>query len=206
MSKGMKTRKLSIRLKLILYISFVSVLCCCMIGVFAYIKGSRMLENESKEGAMGLAKVASDEIDSEKFQEITSNEDDYYKELFDLLLKYKESNIIDYIYTMKMDGDVLEFVVDADPDDPEDVGSEYKLIEDMKPAFDGKVCCDKKVSSDRWGKYYSAYAPIFDENHQVVGIVGCDIGIKRVNKDLHQLRMTVKLMSESAASEGNGIE
>ena len=154
-----------------------------------------MLENESKEGAMGLAKVASDEIDSEKFQEITSNEDDYYKELFDLLLKYKESNIIDYIYTMKMDGDVLEFVVDADPDDPEDVGSEYKLIEDMKPAFDGKVCCDKKVSSDRWGKYYSAYAPIFDENHQVVGIVGCDIGIKRVNKDLHQLRMTVKLMS-----------
>ena len=187
----MKTRKLSIRIKLILYISVVSILCCCIIGIFTYIKGSKMLVNESKEGAMGLAKVAAGEVDGEKFLKITSSDDAYYDELYDTLIKYTDSNSIDYIYTMKMNGDVLEFVVDADLEDPEDVGTEYKFLRDMKPAFEGKVCCDKEISSDEWGKYYSAYAPIFDEDKNVVGIVGCDIGIAKINKDLNKLKVTI---------------
>ena len=71
------------------------------------------------------------------------------------------------------------------------VGTEYKFLRDMKPAFEGKVCCDKEISSDEWGKYYSAYAPIFDEDKNVVGIVGCDIGIAKINKDLNKLKVTI---------------
>lgn len=97
------------------------------------------------------------------------------------LSKYKQSGMIAYIYSMKMEDEVLQFVVDTDEEDPADFGEEYELLEDMVFAFRGEVCCDSEVTSDEWGDYYSAYAPIFDDAGNVKGIVGCDVTIDRID-------------------------
>ena len=187
----MKTRKISIRWKLMISFSLLSIICCCVIGVFTYLRVSDMMIDEKKEAAMGLAKVAAGEIDGEEFDKITSEEDDYFAEVISILNKYKGSSMIEYIYTMKLHDDTLEFVVDSDEEDPADVGEEYEWLEDMQPAFEGKECCDSELTSDEWGTYFSAYAPIFDRDGEVRGIVGCDIAIKSINEALKKLKMAL---------------
>lgn len=176
-----KTRKMSIRAKLMVLISGMCIICLGVIGIVIYQRVSAMMIQQSKEDAMGLAVTAASEIDGAEFDAIDTEEDDYFQTVYDILSKYKQSGMIAYIYSMKMEDEVLQFVVDTDEEDPADFGEEYELLEDMVFAFRGEVCCDSEVTSDEWGDYYSAYAPIFDDAGNVKGIVGCDVTIDRID-------------------------
>lgn len=183
-----------------LYIMLVSLLSFSLLGVIIYKSVGEMFISHSRTNAMGLAVIAANEIDGDKFETIRSKDNDEFYEVYELLDKYKDFNMLQYIYTMRMEDDVLTFVVDADPDDPAGCGEEYNLLEDMIPAFHGQVCCDKKLTKDKWGKFFSAYAPIFNSDHEVVGIVGCDITTADITRRLAILRnVIVFLISVFAA-------
>lgn len=190
----MKTRKISIRTKLMILISGMCIICLALIGVVTYNRVSRMMVELSKESTMSIAVVAANEIDGTQFATIESVEDDYYQVVYDSLAKYKQGGMITYIYTMKMDDDILRFVVDTDEEEPAELGEEYELLDDMRPAFDGQACCDSEITSDEWGTYYSSYAPIFDEAGNVVGIVGCDITLDSVEEQLSGLRNLIIML------------
>lgn len=137
---------------------------------------------------MEFAKFAANEIDADALSGITSTEDPGFDEILATLTKYQNTKLITYAYTMrKLDDKTVEFVVDAD--EWENVGETYPLLDDMKPAFDGEVCCDKETTRDQWGDFISAYAPIFDpDDHHVVGIVGCDITVESIEEVKQTLR------------------
>ena len=52
---------------------------------------------------------------------------------------------IKYIYTMRMNGDRLEFIVDADTEEGAAIGEEYEIIivDTMKPLDDTPAVCKK---------------------------------------------------------------
>lgn len=182
-----------------LYIIIVSLLCFSLLGVIIYNNVSDMMIEQSKSNAMGLSVIAANEIDGDIFETIRSEEDEGFSYVYDLIEKYKDYNMLEYIYTMRLEDGVLTFVVDADPEDPAKCGEEYEWLEDMEPAFAGQVCCDKSLTQDKWGKFFSAYAPIFNSNHEVVGIVGCDIMTSDINARLERLsRMIIILISTFA--------
>lgn len=184
----MKTRKLSIRVKLTIVISLVSVIGFCLMGIITYSRTSKVLISQIKNDAMGLANVAASEIDGDMFASIESEDDEAYQIVYDSLDKYKLSETIQYIYSMKQVGDKQAvFVVDTDEEDPAELNEEYEWLEDFEPAFAGEVCADSDITTDEWGSYFSAYAPIMDGD-QVVGIVGCDVSIESINKSLAVLR------------------
>ena len=190
----MKTRKLSIRMKLMLSISAMSIVCCVLIGSIIYSKVSTMLVDQKKSDAMAIAQIAAGELDGEKFAAIETTEDAYFQETYDLLSKYKDGSTIEYIYSMKLDGDCPVFVVDTDEEEPADLFEEYEMLADMEPAFAGEVCSDEEITSDEWGSYFSSYAPIFNGTGQVTGIVGCDITIESIDKDMSMLRMIIVIV------------
>lgn len=190
----MKTRKLSIRVKLTIIISLVSIIGFCLMGIITYSRVSRILINQIKSDAMGLARVAAGEIEGDIFASIESEEDEAYQIVYDSLDKFKMSETIQYIYSMKQVGDKQAvFVVDTDEEAPADLNEEYEWLEDFEPAFAGEVCADTDITTDEWGSYFSAYAPIMEDN-QVVGIVGCDVSVESVNKSLSQLRVMIIIL------------
>lgn len=191
----MKTRKFSIRTKLLVSVSAIGVICCLLLGTITYRIVSNMMVEQSKSDAMALAKVAAAEIDGEQYAAIQSAEDKSFTEVYEQLSKYKESGMIEYIYSMKLQDGQVQFVVDTDEEEPADFGEEYEMLEDMQTAFDGKVSCDKEITSDEWGSYFSAYAPITKGKNEVVGIVGCDISIDSINDQLAGLRNIIILIT-----------
>lgn len=81
----MKTRKMSIRAKLMVLISGMCIICLGIIGVITYNRVSHMMIEQSKESAMGLAVVAANEIDGTQFSAIETGEDAYYQIVYDSL-------------------------------------------------------------------------------------------------------------------------
>lgn len=171
-----------------LYIILASLLCFALLGVIIYRNVSNMMIEQSKSNAMGLSVIAANEIDGDVFDTIRSEKDPAYFDVLESLTKYTDYHMLQYIYTMRLEDDVLTFVVDADPKDPAACGEEYEWLEDMRDAFEGRVCCDKTLTRDKWGSFFSAYAPIFNSDNEVVGIVGCDIMTSDIATRLKALR------------------
>ena len=126
----MKQNK-GIKEKLIFYILIISFVCFGLLGIIAYRCVGSLMIQQSKEDAMCMAEVAAYEIDGDLLMSITSENDEAYKQVNDMLFKYMESDLIEYIYTMRLDGDSVRFIVDADPEDPASFGEEYNLLADM---------------------------------------------------------------------------
>ncbi|MBO4337642.1 MAG: EAL domain-containing protein [Lachnospiraceae bacterium] len=195
-----KKRRVLIKNKTAGYILAGSLLLFLVMGITTYYKISDLMIDHSKQSSMSLAQTIAAEIDGDVMAAVTSNDSPEYKEVLDLLSKYRDYAYIKYIYTMRLDENaVLRFIVDADTDDPVACNTEYEWIEDMRPAFEGQVSCDERVTSDEWGSYYSAYAPVFDKNKNVVGIVGVDVSIDDINAYLSKLLRTLIIIFSGTA-------
>ena len=81
---------------------------------------------------------------------------------------------IKFIYTMRMNGGSLEFIVDADTEDGAAIGEEYEIYDEIADAFKGKTTVDSQMTSDEWGDFYSAFAPVYNSAKEIIGIVGVD--------------------------------
>ena len=81
---------------------------------------------------------------------------------------------IKYIYTMRMNGDRLEFLVVADTEEGAAIGEEYEIYDEIAEAFDGNATVDSEMTSDEWGDFYSAFAPVYNSSGEIAGIVGVD--------------------------------
>jgi len=180
-------------------ILIAAALCFSVLGFFIYKTISSGILDKRKASAMDVIAVVSDELNREygdKFEKITSAGDPEYSEIMDVLSKYEKSSSVDYIYTMKMQGDELVFVVDADPSEENRAlyGEKYPMTEDIEPAFRGEICCDKKISSDKWGSYISAYAPVMNSQGKVVGIVGVDTKTEKIYREFGILKIQIILL------------
>lgn len=159
-----------------------------LLGLVIYFNVSNMMVAQSKNNAMGLAIIAANEIDGDSFDTIRSGRDDAYFDVLEKITKYTDYSMLQYIYTMRYKNEKLTFVVDADPKNPAACGEEYEFLPEMEPALHGQACCDSKLIKDKWGSFFSAYAPIFNSEHEVVGMVGCDIRTSDIVDRLTRLR------------------
>ena len=189
----MRTKSIKIKTKIMLAIALIAAICSIVVGIIVYMSFKGSMIEHSKENAMALVTVAANEVDGEMFASIDSAECEAFSTVYDILSKYKDADTIDYIYSMAKDGDKLCFIVDTDEEDPADYGEEYEWLEDMQPAFDGEVCCDSEVTTDEWGSYYSAYAPIRNGS-EVVGIVGVDIPVTSIEEDMKSIRYEITVI------------
>lgn len=180
--------KLSSKNMLRICVSVISIICIILIGMLFYKRGSDLVIVQSQNEATAMARSAAEKLDGDRFAAIDSDKSEGFKYVYDELSKYKGSESLEFIYTMKMLGDELVFVVDTDEEAPADYLEPYEWLETMAPAFEGTVCADDEFTTDEWGTYISGYAPIFDSKNQVVGIVGCDIKKSTIDGRIATLR------------------
>lgn len=172
----------------------IGIIGFALLGRVTYLQVSRIIINQHREDAMGIAATAAQALDGDVFLRITGAQGEEYSQSYDVLDDYLTNNLITYIYALRQEGDHLVFVIDTDPEDPAAYGEHYELIESMKPALMGEVCSDTEYTTDRWGTYFSAYAPIKDASGAVVGIVGADITIDTIRIVLSRLRNMVIIL------------
>lgn len=109
-----------------------------------------------------------------------------YSNIEKVLLEVKtaqNSMNIPYIYIVRYEGDELVFIVDTDLINPAEYGEKIVYTPAQDVAWkSGKTVVDDEPYEDEWGKYYTAWSPIFDSTDHVVGLVGVDFEAVEVKK------------------------
>ncbi|RMC92859.1 HAMP domain-containing protein [Clostridium autoethanogenum] len=116
-------------------------------------------------------------IDKNKIEKIIkdkSNNSKEYGEVLNSMIVFKAKKDIKNFYVyIKKDNKTAQFLIDASPD-PADYLESYEMQGGMISAFDGSIAVDSEPSSDKWGTYMSAYAPIKNSSGQVIAAIGVD--------------------------------
>lgn len=186
---------LSLKLKLFAIFFGLSAFTVLIVSATLFTQIREDYYNLLRQELTAVASMASTHINGETIKTLTDPaqaSSSAYDEIKQQLTAIKATSPnIKYIYTMRatQDPNYLAFIVDADEEDPADIGELYDAtsLPAMVEAFT-KPSADTQPVTDKWGSTLSGYAPVYDSQSQVVAIVGVDMGTDKIVGQLSNYR------------------
>lgn len=157
-------------------------------GISIYYMRNYLL-NVSRSHTMSVAETAAAIIDADRISGIWAGDEgtEAYAEVLEQLQNFLVDEDIEYIYTMRQVEGTVQFVVDADTEEGAAIGEEYETYDKIESAFAGEAALDEEVTTDEWGSFYSAFAPIVNDEGEVAAIVGVDCSIDSINEKIQDM-------------------
>ena len=176
-----------------------------LMGLSLMFMARKSLSEQIQQRMLDVAKTAAAQLNGDEIKYIKAEDEgtDEYERAAKVLRSYHDNIDLDYIYGVNDDGDgTFSFAIDPDPDDPAEFGQTIEATEALKEAAKGNASVDKKAHSDEWGRFYSAYAPILDSEHNVVGIIGVDFNADLYDSKLNSNRAIAAIITMAALTIG----
>jgi diguanylate cyclase (GGDEF)-like protein len=118
-----------------------------------------------------------------------------YESIMRPLLYFQHNIDLKYIYVIHDQGNG-NFTFGLDPsDDPGEFGSPIVYTDALYKASLGTPAADDKFYEDAWGKFYSAYSPVFNSKGKVAGIIAVDFSAEWYEKQLATLTRTTLIVA-----------
>lgn len=175
-----------------LVVSGGALLCGCVALVSVVVLARRALVAEVHDGLARLATAAAGLVDGDAHSALVAKDQwggpEYERAIRPLRRLHTSAPNIAYIYTIRLVGDRIHFVLDtAKPGDADLDGVEdHSYLLDPYPDADSYVFVSLAEARtvvtpepfrDAWGTFMSAYAPIFDSAGRIDGLVGIDMDL-----------------------------
>ncbi len=167
---------------------------------FIYSNSMTVLEAEIRDGLLRTVSGIAACLDGDKIATFTDPKDVSRQDYQDMVALLQRARIgtkhCSYLYVNRIVDEKVYFIIDPISIDENgkplynDAASlepsiPMSLYEDadeylIKAFKEGKAYVADQTYTDRWGTFYSAYAPIFDSNKKVVGTLGADLRINEL--------------------------
>jgi len=199
----MKTRKLSICNRFFLLFAFLMLAGTGLLGYFSFQKSQSALLTQIQANAINIASCASANIDGELLQRIHEGDEksENYNTLVEQMALFRDNANLEYIYTLKLSGDKVVYIVDADLEEPASIGDECESTPAMLMALQTSASTvDEKTVTDEWGTHLSAYSPVFGSSGNIVGAVGVDISADWISEQIGAIRNTIILIATASGA------
>lgn len=174
-----KKRMRSIRAQLVGSFVLLVLVISTIINVQSYRNNYKHYISDIRNQVERIAAGAALFVDGEMhatFTDPSAMENEAFIATRNQLMDYMQATGMTYIYTLsQVDSDTTQFIVDASEEEPAELGYEYEYMAGMEKAFNGEPSSDDDVYTDEWGTFISGYAPIKDNQGNVVAVVGVDI-------------------------------
>ena len=188
-------KKNNLSTKIILMVEailLISSILFCAVSIYRERNGIR---KAIQQRMLDIANCASGSVNGDilgalKAEDVGSPE---YNSLYNTLAVFRDSVELEYVYSIKEaeDGNYI-FTMDLDLYTPASFGDSVKYTEALDSAGNGTAAVDEVPYSDAWGKFYSAYSPVFDSKGNVAGIIAVDFAADWFEGQLsEQMRDTV---------------
>jgi sensor histidine kinase regulating citrate/malate metabolism len=186
----------AIRYARLLTLLFILLMVTLTVGAFVYVNtiASDAVLSGVRERLESTATITASQINGESFQALKdgSGSTPSFLALRDTLWRIKEAEPdIRYIYTMRLNGSRVQFVVDGDYGIAQDAAAPGKVYLNVTPGMMQGFTSpsyDMFLTTDEWGQTISGYAPIRDSRGTTVGLVGVDMD----STDLMQVMNRIK--------------
>lgn len=190
-----KTRKMSIKTKILVLSSILILAICMMLGSMAYVNVKVGMTSMGIEEAEMAAKVAVNIADSELVSQLTPGceSTDVYQQLLSDLREVQESLGIEYLYTLYLEEGKIYYGVDTDQSELQaKVGQAFeKTYEELHSVFEGNEYVQEYIDSSEYGDIISAYMPIKDKDGKVIAVIGSDYNASNVLARIDRIKFQV---------------
>lgn len=186
--------KKNYKLQNMVLVSF-SALAVVLILVISFVLGTHYVNKEMdncSETAFTYTRAAAQYIDGDTIAHYleTEEKDEYYYEILDFLRAYQENSSIQYYYVFVPFEEDLVYVWDADTEEGAcELGYHEEYMEGGKEAV-AEIYKQNPLEEisltddDTYGYIASAYSPVFDSAGNPVAVVGVDMWMPDLQKDI----------------------
>lgn len=189
MNKGkIRTRRLTIRAKILIPSIIIVVLVCGLMGYNSYTRFEKSMVRMGVEEADMAATIVADSLDANLVYKVTvgSEGTQVYQNLQGDLRKKQKACGIAFLYTLYTDGKKVYYGVDSD-EDAAKVGDEFAdSYAELEPVFGGKEYIQDYIDHTGDGDLITVYKPIEDNAGKVVAIIGCDYDASSITAELQK--------------------
>ena len=189
MEKGkIRTRRLTIRAKILIPSIIIVVLVCGLMGYNSYTRFEKSMVRMGVEEADMAATIVADSLDAKLVYKVTvgSEGTQVYQNLQGDLRKKQKACGIAFLYTLYTDGKKVYYGVDSD-EDAAKVGDEFAdSYAELEPVFGGKEYIQDYIDHTEDGDLITVYKPIEDNAGKVVAILGCDYDASSIAAELQK--------------------
>ena len=193
-----KTRKLSIRTKLLVPVGIMFLASCIAMGIPWYQNVELNMVRMGVEQARIAASMAALEIDDDKLSNLSPGCEDtqIYQDLLSALRHIQKEYDLAYLYFLYTDGSNVYYGVDADAsEDQAKYGDLFSSsYAEMSGVFNGESYVQEYVDFSEDIPVISVYEPVLTNDGRVIGVIGSDYDatkvVERMDRNLRQIVLT----------------
>jgi len=199
MKQKNKTRKVGIRVKLLVPVMVLLLVACMAIGIMSNWRLQTSLIEMGVDQAEMAAQIAIDEVDVKLLQQLEPGCEDTvpYQTLLSSLRAVQEKYGILYLYTMYTDGKTVYYGVDTDRSELQaHYGQEHEsTYDELKSVFAGEDYAQEYIEENDYGTLITVFKPIKNSAGEVVGILGSDYDATDILAKIDRSKVEAGIMS-----------
>ena len=192
----MAGKKMSLRMKVILMISLFMAATNLLLGYVLTRQARNATKTQINERMLDIVNTAAAMLNGDVLKELSAEDagTPEYQAVYETLARFRDNIKLDYIYYVYADGDKnFSFGIDPDPIAPAEFGSPVVYTDALYAASRGTPSVDEEPYEDTWGRFYSAFSPVFDSEGNVAAIVTADFGADWYENQINESTRTILL-------------
>ncbi|MBQ7358504.1 MAG: methyl-accepting chemotaxis protein [Lachnospiraceae bacterium] len=195
----MKTRRLGIGAKIMIPVLILLLADILYISISLYNKSQEDMIGMAADQALMAANVAVSDVYGNSIRTLKPGDEETtaYVMAAEALREKMDVCGVKYLYTLYTDKDKVYYGVDAD--DSEDkclIGEEFDYsYEELKSVFDGEAFVQDYIDVTDDGALITAYVPIYDNEKNVVAILGSDYDASGIQARMDAMKTSVFMMT-----------
>lgn len=195
---GIKTRKMSIRTKILLSAGILTIAVGMFIGVNSYLQLKSDLVGMGVEEADMASKIAISMVDGDLLADLQPGDEGSaeYEQVLGTLREVRDTCGIEFLYTLYTDGREVYYGVDTDETGGQaQIGKKFETsYEELAEVFAGGEYVQEYIDNTDDGDLISCYKPILDSEGNVVAVLGSDYDAAALMGRLNNARSRVILL------------
>lgn len=187
-------KRLSLRIRVILLVSVSLITTNVLLGSLLMQQSRRAMKTQINERMLDIVNTAAAMLDGDALERLTAEDVDTpeYQSALNTLIRFRDNIKLDYIYYLRDNGDgTFSFGIDPDPVNPGAFGAPFVYTDALYAASQGIPSVDEEPYEDSWGRFYSAFSPVFDSQGKVAAIVTADFGAAWYEARINQNTRTI---------------
>ena len=174
-------------------------------SVTIILMSRKTLREQINQRMLDVSNTAAYQLNGDELEQLTAEDkgSESYNRALDVLRSFQDNIELDYIYGIRAESDgTFTFTSDPAVDDPGEFGEPIKTTDALINAANGRAGVYKEAYSDDWGRFYSAYSPVFDSKGNVAGIVAVDFNAEWYDSKVNSHKLAAVILTMVAMTVG----